>query len=170
MLVFLCTLMFSLDDREQAQAKEFLKNGDELYNAGKYTEAIVEYDKAIASDPAYEDAYKNRGLAKYVLKNLDAAIVDFNQVIQLNSENVDAYYNRGLCKYYQRNYPGAISDFDKTIAKSAKDAEAYYMRGMAKTYVEDIEIGSACEDFERAKALGHGAAENMIKRYCTPEE
>ena len=47
--------------------------------------AVVEYTKAIGLNPAYEDAYYNRGIA-YLNTGCNAklAVTDFTQVIKMN--------------------------------------------------------------------------------------
>jgi hypothetical protein len=55
-----------------------------------------------------------------------------------------------------------------------KDANSYFMRGLAKTYMPTSPRSSACEDFLKAKELGHKAktpgqqdADYMLKKYCS---
>ncbi|MDA1469871.1 tetratricopeptide repeat protein [Brachyspira hyodysenteriae] len=50
------------------------------------------------------DAYYNRAISKFNLKNYEEAIKDFDKVIELSPDKADAYYNRGHSKSYLKRY------------------------------------------------------------------
>ena len=166
---FLCTgtMIFA---QENTEVKEFMASGDQHLKAGRFAEAISDYNQVVELDPGLAIAYNNRGLAKYKSKDEQSAIGDFDKAIQLDSENLDSYYNRGLAKYAFNDFSGAISDFSHVIGLDEKDKDAYYMRGLSKTYIEGIEKEDYCADFQRAKELGHPTAQGAILRYCSEED
>jgi tetratricopeptide (TPR) repeat protein len=173
-IIFLVTMLTSADARDKVQAKQLLSQGDQKLHNRLYTEAIGDYNRAIELDPEFKEAYNHRGLAKFYLNDFMGAIADYDQAVELDPKFIEAYYNRGLAGYGARNYIGCIPDFDKVIELDEKDADAYFMRGLAKTYVAEISIDSACEDFRKAKELGHKAkvpgqpdADVMIAKYCS---
>ena len=174
--MFLGALLMSADARDKAQAKQLLSQGDQKLRNRLYTEAIEDFDRAIELDPDFKEAYNHRGLAKSYLNNFTGAISDYDMAVELDPKFIEAYYNRGLSVYSAGNYTGCIPDFDKVIELDEKDADAYYMRGLAKTYIPRINIDSACEDFRKAKKLGHKAkvpgqpdADFMIAKYCSKD-
>ena len=174
--MFLCILVMSADERDKAQAKQLLSQGEQKLQNRLYTEAIEDYDRAIELDPDFKEAYNHRGLAKFYLNDFLGAISDYDKALELDPKFIEAYYNRGLTGYNARNYIGCIPDFDKVIELDEKDADAYFMRGLAKTFVAKINIDSACEDFRKAKELGHKAkvpgqpdADFMIVKYCSKD-
>jgi len=174
--MFLTALLTFADSRDQAQAKKLLSEGDQKLKSRLYTESIEDYDRAIELDPRLKEAYNHRGLAKFYLNNFRGAISDYDKALELEPKFVEAYYNRGLAGYGAGNYRNCIQDFDKVIELDEKDADAYFMRGLAKTYIADINIDSACEDFRKAKKLGHKAkvpgqpdADSMIEKYCSKD-
>jgi tetratricopeptide (TPR) repeat protein len=57
---------------------------------GDYKGAIQDYNKAIELDPDDEDDYFNRGIAKYMLNNIDSACLDWSRAGELGKKN--AYY------------------------------------------------------------------------------
>jgi predicted O-linked N-acetylglucosamine transferase (SPINDLY family) len=57
-------------------------------------EALASYDKALALEPAYPDAWNNRGVVLKDLKRLDEALTCFDRAIALQPNYVDAYVNR----------------------------------------------------------------------------
>ena len=60
--------------------------GDALDDGGKPQEAIADYDKAIALDPAYASAYYNRGITRKNTGDKKRACEDFNKAVELGSE------------------------------------------------------------------------------------
>ena len=50
--------------------------------------ALADYDQAIRLNPAYVDAYNNRGVVRSDRGDADGAIADYDQAIRLNPEYV----------------------------------------------------------------------------------
>jgi len=170
MVVLLVCTGSRLMAEEVSKGKPFLDSGDKHLKAGRFPQAIADYNQAIALDPGLALAYNNRGLAKYKSRDEQGALSDFDKAIELNPENMDFFFNRGLAKKALSDFQGAISDFSSVIAQNQEDKEAYYMRGLSKTYIEGIEKEDYCADFEKAKELGHPAAQGAIQRYCIEED
>ena len=83
----------------QAIAEQYNNDGLELYDLGKYEEAIELYDKAIELENKGIDdmdvCYFNRGLSYYKLGNYQKAVGDFTQAIDISSKP-KYYLNRAL--------------------------------------------------------------------------
>jgi tetratricopeptide (TPR) repeat protein len=102
-----------------AKARAILDRAIEHYNrgviksqAGNKRSAIADFDRAIALDPRFVDAYINRGNAKAILGQERAALADYDRAIVLAPRDAYAYYNRG-CAKYKFDRPGdAMLDFD----------------------------------------------------------
>jgi tetratricopeptide (TPR) repeat protein len=80
---------------------------------GEYNEAILCFDKAIAIEPKFAEAYCNRGTAYYEKGEYDRAILDFNKAVEINPEFADAYYNRAITHYHRQEYDKARRDVQK---------------------------------------------------------
>jgi tetratricopeptide (TPR) repeat protein len=65
-------------------AEEWNEQGFRFLESGDYEKAIECFDKAIGLNPNYTDAYLNRGLAYWYLKQNERAIEDFEKVLELN--------------------------------------------------------------------------------------
>jgi len=92
----------------------YYQRGIDYRRLGRYQEAISDYNRAIALNPAYVAAYYNRGMASQDLGEYDQAISDFNKVIQLDPGEAAAYCHRGMIYYIKEEYGRALKDFKRT--------------------------------------------------------
>jgi Flp pilus assembly protein TadD len=126
-----------------------------LWKDGKYTDpnkAKNYWDRAIATSPKVAEAYNNRGLAFYNLKQYQEAIKDFSQSIRMKPGYAEALNNRGNAYYELDQYEKARADFDESIKIKPKYSKAHMNRGLVNFLMEDID--QACNDFKRACDLG----------------
>lgn len=106
----------------------------------------------------------NKGIEKQNNQNYRASVVDFSNAIKADSTFYLPYYNRGLAKLFLKDFTGAINDLDFCIEKQPSGI-AYYFRAVAKA-----NIGAnvqACQDFTKAKALGHSRDEFKLWTKCS---
>jgi tetratricopeptide (TPR) repeat protein len=68
----------------QTTAQDWTNKGVDLYNQGKYDEAIQAYNKAIEIDPLDEVAWSNKGNALDDLGKHDEAIEAYDKAIEIN--------------------------------------------------------------------------------------
>ena len=92
---------------------EALNKGAELAKNGKYEEAILQFNKAIAIKPDYYKAYSNRGLAYLKLNKLDKAISDFDKSLDIKPDYAAAYNGRGITYAQKKEYSKSLSDLVK---------------------------------------------------------
>lgn len=123
------------EDAKQDYAKAYYYWGRADSNSGNYQAAIDNFDKAIAQDSNYAEAYHHRGDA-YRLRgtknDYQKAISDYDKVVALKSNYTEIhviYNNRGLAKAGVDNYEEAINDYTEAIKSERNYAEAYYNRG-----------------------------------------
>ncbi len=84
---------------------------------GEPERAIPDYDKAIAVNPKFANAYANRGEAYRVQDEFDRAIAEFNQAIMLNPKFAIAYDNRGISLCAK----GRLRAGDRRFRRGAQD-------------------------------------------------
>jgi tetratricopeptide (TPR) repeat protein len=103
-----------------AKTRAMLDRSIEHYNrgttksqAGNKRSAIADYDRAIALDPRFVDAYINRGNAKATLGQERSALADYDRALALAPNDAYAYYNRGCAKYKFDRQAEAMADFER---------------------------------------------------------
>jgi tetratricopeptide (TPR) repeat protein len=105
-----------------------------LSNAGKFKDAIPDFDKAIEFEPKNGIYFKNRGNAKNKIGQYESALQDLNIAVKKNtdlhhkslSNRGDSYFGLGKYKEALENYEEALkvrSDFQEAIDGKQK-AEA----------------------------------------------
>jgi tetratricopeptide (TPR) repeat protein len=115
-------------------------------------EALGEFNKAIAANPASADVYYNRGLAYYKKGSYDQAISDYNKVMEIAPGATDALYGRGLAYYKKNDIKQAIVDFNKVIEMRPEFPLAYSARAIA--YFAKKNYGQTLADVNKAISLG----------------
>lgn len=138
---------------------------DEL-DANRYDEAITNFDKAIELNLDRADIYYNRGLARFMLADLQvsqgnkekarelyaAGIEDCTHAIERNPRDTTAYHNRALARFKlgkhqaaqenlvtaQRHYQDAIGDWMQMLQLDSENAEPYVNLGAAKSNLGDL--------------------------------
>lgn len=83
------------------------------------------------------NAYYNRGLSKYKLKDYKGAIEDYTKAIELNPNDSNIYLVRSLDKSRLKDYKGAIEDCNKAIELNPNDTHAYSIRDAIKEAFAD---------------------------------
>ena len=109
-------------------AAEWWEQGSLLSLQKDFDGAIAAYDKAIALQPQYADAYNNRGNAYMGKGEYEKAIADFSQAIVLDPQYADAYYNRANAYSSLKQYEKAILDYTRTTDLNTMHIDAFFNR------------------------------------------
>jgi tetratricopeptide (TPR) repeat protein/V8-like Glu-specific endopeptidase len=152
-------------------ADDYFVSAYQKNEKGDYQGALADFDRAIALQPDYAEAYNNRGILKYEkLNDPQGALADYNRVIVLQPNNALAYNNRGNLK--KINDPqGALADLDRAITLQESSANVlksdlastYYNRGNLK-YETLNDPQGALADYNRAIALQPDDADAYYNR------
>jgi len=157
-----------------AEARSYIKNGDDKMTKSDLRGALTDYDQAIQLQPDLEDpyVYSNRAVAKAATGDLEGSIADSTKAIDLSPSFAIAYENRGMAKQMKCDTDGAIEDFakdfDLAVSKPDKDKAAaslavnYYRRSAGRADKKDLD--GAIEDCTMAIQLAPNYAEAYYSR------
>jgi tetratricopeptide (TPR) repeat protein len=132
-------------------ALEHLNKGRDLLAAGIPDIAIKEFNRAIAKDRNFAEAYRYRGNAYSDKNDYDRAIADYTQAIRLDTNSAPAYNNRGATYSDKGDYDRAITDYTEAIRLDPNYAHAYNNRGNA--YSDKGDYDRAITDYNQAIRL-----------------
>jgi tetratricopeptide (TPR) repeat protein len=131
----------------------FNKGKTEYLDKSDDKNALIHLSKAIELNPNYTDAYIERGLIKFDLKDYNGSIQDLNKAIGIKPSD-STYVFRAMTKYFLGDFKGVIADCDKAIAFNPSKnilVGAYNYSGQAKINLKDYD--GALKDFDKAIEL-----------------
>jgi tetratricopeptide (TPR) repeat protein len=164
-VLFLSVLLVSCN---QFQAKMEVKQGNDLYKARKYEEAIQHYKAALDKDPDLATVYLNLGLSYMALyvpgsthpKDLDyveKAITSFKEYQKANPN--DPKVNEYLINMYLNadRKQDAIKYFEEQLAKD--NTNTAFMQKLAFLYAQSGKFDEALKWYQRRAAMEPNNAE-----------
>ena len=90
------------DPIEEAAAA--YKQAHAQFDRGYPIQALPFYDRAIALNPKFVDAYLERGRCRRMTDDLKGAAADFDRAIELNPQLAEAHANRGSLRLKNRRF------------------------------------------------------------------
>lgn len=138
-------------EKDEMTAYDYYSEGWDFYVEDKYREAIESYDKAIALNPRYAEAYQCRGAVYELLEEYDQALDDYNKACQLNPKNPFAFSSRGGLYKKLKLYDKALEDCESAIRLDSLSPRLYTGRG--DIYAELKNYENALDDYAKAIEL-----------------
>jgi Ca-activated chloride channel homolog len=133
--IYTITLLFiSLFGFAQKDVK-LLRQGNKLYNEGKYKEAEVDYRKALEINKESDKGKFNLGTAVYQEKNFNEATKIFEELSgkQLDkTTKAKAYHNYGNSLLESKQYEQSIAAYKKSLINNPADKDTKYNLEYAK--------------------------------------
>ncbi len=108
---------------------EWLKVGHDHYNAARYSEALLAYDKAVSLDDKYPRAHYNRGRALNELKRYEEALAACELVLSLDPKYASAYNVKANALDYLGRYEEAVVMYDLALSFDPKNSVMYNNKG-----------------------------------------
>jgi putative glycosyltransferase (TIGR04372 family) len=133
-----------------AEAETLFARGNALALQGRLSEAIGQYQQAIALQPNWVEAHFNFANILRKLDNLTGASEYYRQAIALNPNFAPAYFQLGNLLERAGNIAGAIACWQRTVEIDSQWALAYLKMSMAYLIENQHELGvnSAKRAFE----------------------
>ncbi|OHB78526.1 MAG: hypothetical protein A2Z25_02125 [Planctomycetes bacterium RBG_16_55_9] len=107
---------------------------------GEYDRAILEFNKAIETDPGFAKPYFNRGNTYADKGEFERAILDYAKAIEIDPKYAMAYMGRGNIFDAKGEHDHAIADHTKSIEINPRFTEAYNNRGIAYTHKSEFDL------------------------------
>ncbi|MBN2276104.1 MAG: tetratricopeptide repeat protein, partial [Bacteroidales bacterium] len=175
-----CRILIGKEDYSQAllsinKALELKDKAENNYYHGvvsdsmkNYNQAELDYEKAIAKDRKFADAYLSLAKLRLHLNKLNKAIEHCNAVLNIDQNNMDAYLIRSQVYVKMVEYPKAIDDISKVVFNNPEDPDVYIMRG--SFYQDFTQHQNAISDFTKAIMLDQNNSEAYYKRAYSYEQ
>jgi tetratricopeptide (TPR) repeat protein len=119
---------------------------------GKLDSALIDLDKAIELDPRYSNAYSNRALVYYSLKEYEKVIQDVNSFMRIvNEQNADMINLRALANLNLNKNQEALNDYNLAIQLNPRQGVFFQNRSYLLSKLGDKKCLS---DILKAQQLG----------------
>ncbi len=147
-------------DATQSQAKINLNSIDAIghyqqglkyASLGEMQDAIGRFDRAIAINPRYFQAYIERGNVKSAVADYSGAIADYTMAISIDAKAAPAYYNRGTVLSQSGQHEAAIVDYKQAISIDPQYAQAHL--NLANELDDLNDVAGALTNYNRAIAI-----------------
>ncbi|MFY0594483.1 tetratricopeptide repeat protein [Roseivirga sp.] len=142
-----------------------------LYNRGRAFEQIGDLESARKDftrvlDLDINNLNANLSMGKYWYgqKDYNKAIAFFDKVIEVDGRESMAYLLKGRSLHQKADFKNARANYDLAIDFDKKNAEAFLYRGALK--IVQNKKTSACNDLNRALALGAEDAKAALAKHC----
>jgi tetratricopeptide (TPR) repeat protein len=142
---------------------DLLKSGETKNKAGKYQEALTDYDQAISLNQAETDKYL-KNLEQYShLSDFEKASIDNAEIFETKHDLAVPYYGRGVANAGLGNKDAAMKDFEMAIKIDSKYGDAYCERGLLKHAMGNKDEG--CIDLRTGADLGSAKAKDEYETH-----
>jgi tetratricopeptide (TPR) repeat protein len=132
-------------------SKVYYNIGVAYYHKGQLDQAIMNYSRAITSNPDYADAFLNRCGALVAKRDFSAALKDCEEAIRLAPYDPMTILGRGAVYLGNRQYGDALRDVDLILTLEPKNTLALTMRCDAHNLLGQTDLALA--DCNHALAL-----------------
>ncbi|MBP9091926.1 tetratricopeptide repeat protein [bacterium] len=124
----------------------------------RYTEAIKEFDQAIALDAKFDLPYFKRAEAYTYLHKYSEAVAGYTKFLEMNSKNevvmLDAYFNRSGCYGHLKQHVAGIKDLNKALTfDNTPNVEAQLLASRGVHYQRLGNKTQALKDYDAALEL-----------------
>jgi tetratricopeptide (TPR) repeat protein len=127
LVLLVCPMVSAYDDR----AVQYFRDGVDFAKLRQYPEALASYDKAIAINPNYYEAWVCRGGVLGLLGRYSEAVDSCDKAIAINPNIADAWNNRGVNMGSLGRHSESLASYDKALSIDPNDANVWYNRGNA---------------------------------------
>jgi tetratricopeptide (TPR) repeat protein len=114
-------------------------------------EAVAEFKKALALDPAMPKLHFGLGFVLWEARNYKEAEREFQKELQINPHYAPAAYYLGDIALDQNNYASAEDFFRQALSNAPGCIDAYV--GLGKTYARMDEWHKSLKEFQKANHL-----------------
>jgi tetratricopeptide (TPR) repeat protein len=115
--------------------EQWLEEGYLLFNACRYDEALVAFERAAKLDALFADAYEGRGTTLYYLGQMHDALQSYDQAIRLNPSYASAYSGKGNVLFENKHYAEAFQSYEHATNLDPNLVDAYVGQGNALYYL-----------------------------------
>jgi tetratricopeptide (TPR) repeat protein len=144
-------LLFNASVNAQVSSKDWYNKGLELIDSSRFTEAAKSFERSIALDANYAEAFYKAGWTYNELNNFDKAIDRLLKAVQLKKDYAYALQELGYAYKKKQNYTDALNYLNQAFTIKPNYAVAFKQLGDVYESLKRNEEGIAA--YEKAYTL-----------------
>ena len=142
-----------------AAVRKHFDTGVELFDAGQYEEAVVEFNEAAKLDAEQPSIYSRLGDCYKRLNKYEDALASYNKSIELDPTNPNIYSNKGDVLSSLGRQEEALEAFKKAAEMNTGAGGALNYYNMGVTYYNNGDMEQAATFFRKAIEVDKNYAE-----------
>lgn len=151
--------------RSNANIAAMMLEGLDFGLKGEFKHAIHSFKKAAHQEEKNREPHYFSAYSEYVLKDYKKALEELDKAVVLDNHYIDAYLLKAEINEARGHYIGAIDDYNIIISLEPKHIKSFDHKG--RIYHDFLmEWDLACENWDKAIALGSSFAKNEKERHC----
>lgn len=107
-------------------------NGDDLFDDGKYQEAIEAYTSYLSTHPDHKKSIYNRGRSFEEIGEIEKAVTDFETLIDIDPKYINAYLSLAKVSYNRKDFNKVLIYTGSAIDLNENSAQAHFLAGRAE--------------------------------------
>ncbi len=142
LLYFMTAMVFAQqnDASNQRKARTLLRDGNELYQQKKFTDAEVAYKKALEKNTTYSKAVYNLGNTLYQENRGIESIPLFETIAKNETDKLkkaEAFHNLGNSNMQAKGYAAAVEAYKNALRNNHKDDETRYNLALSQKLLKE---------------------------------
>lgn len=153
-LSFIIGTSQKIDSASKRAARNFLRDGNDVFKKEKYAEAAVFYRKSLDKNPNYNKASRNLGAALFLSKNYKSAGPHYEKVLgnaKTKQEKAIAYHDLGTNVLAQGKFEKAIEHYKKALRNNPFAEDTRYNLAFAQKMLKKSGGGGRNENEKNNK-------------------
>ena len=134
--LFMMSFLLGIVALANAQTdRQFIRDGNRLFEAQKYDKAEIQYRKAVSKNPSNPQAVYNLGCALMMQNKDSAAVAQYERAARLETNKLrlaSVYHNIGVICQNHKMYGEAIKAYEQSLRNNPKDDETRYNLALCK--------------------------------------
>jgi len=159
--IVIFTILTPKETLAAVDASSYFVKGNQYLANHQYSEAIIEYQKALQINPYYKEAYLNLGNAFQAIQLFKEAISQYQKAIKLDKEYVDAYINLGQCYEKQNRLEKAKATIKKALELDPVNPEAHF--NLANVLHKENRIKESIKEYLQTTKIDSTHFQSYIK-------
>ena len=148
--------------QQSANAEAYFDRGLLHQRAGRYAEALRDYDAAMRWSPPHCELHCNRGQILCALGRPDNALAEYDNALRLEPDHVETLINRACLLFEQGRIAMSRIDIHRCIELAPDTPRLLCLRGLLE--MRDGALDQAFNDFTRAIKLKPSLADAWANR------